>query len=424
MFVQIFYRLLLLPGSLLLLAVQAEAQRVTLQDCKDWTRKNYPLVKKLEYIRLNTKYLNINANKAYFPQFNVNGQATYQSDVTSIPPIVPNVTMPVMDKDQYRIQGELVQTIFDGGFRTSQINMIQSAEQLQLQQVEVSLYSVQQQVVDLYFAILMFDAQLRQQALLKTNLHNTLQKALAALKEGVTFKSSVNELKAELVNADMNETNIRSSRQTLVEMLAQLTGQAFSNTSVFEEPPLPSLLTVGMKRPELRLLDIQKENIGIQKKIAASDLLPTVSAFAMGGYGKPTLNMLANDFGAYWMAGLRLKWSINTLMSLPNTVKSLKMNDKMLDVDKATFIQNTQMAMDRENNEIQKYQALMVQDEEVIKLRASVLESAKAQLENGVITTTDFITKLNAESLSKEIRELHRLQLLKARYQYLIISGN
>ena len=90
------------------------------------------------------------------------------------------------------------------------------------------------------------------------------------------------------------------------------------------------------------MLDLQKQNILIQKKQAASDLLPTVSAFAMGGYGRPTLNMLSNDFGTYWMAGLRLKWSMNTLFSLPNTLKSLNMNDKMLDVEKNTGIQLTE----------------------------------------------------------------------------------
>ncbi|HUN02189.1 MAG TPA: transporter, partial [Niabella sp.] len=168
----------------------------------------------------------------------------------------------------------------------------------------------------------------------------------------------------------------------------------------------------------------QKQNILIQKKQAASDLLPTVSAFAMGGYGRPTLNMLSNDFGTYWMAGLRLKWSMNTLFSLPNTLKSLNMNDKMLDVEKETFQFNTKMAIDKENSEVYKYQQLMKRDDEIIALRSSVMESAKVQLDNGVITTTDFIVKLNAESLARATKELHRLQLLKAQYKILNLSGN
>lgn len=399
-------------------------QEITLQECYQLGKKNYPLVKKQELIKLNSKYLLVNANRAYFPQFNVNGQATYQSEVTQFPQIAPNITLPTLNKDQYRLQAELVQTIFDGGFRTSQINMIKSAEQIQAQQVEVSMQGVQQQITDLYFAILMFDAQLKQQQILKSNLTNTLEKTKAALANGTTFKSSVDELKAEIINAEMIETDIQNNRRAMIEALALLIGKPLPNTTVFIQPQTPVSLSQEIKRPELKLLDLQKENLIIQKKQAKSDLLPTISAFGTGGYGRPTLNILNNNFGTYWMAGLRLKWSLNTLISLPYTIKSLQMNDKMLDVDKETFSLNTKIAMDKEQSEINKYQMLIRQDNEVIALRESVMESAKAQLENGVITTTDYITKLNAENLARQTKQVHELQLLKAKYNYLTISGH
>jgi len=409
--------LFIIPGLL-------NSQPITLEQCYDWTSKNFPLMKNEQYIKLSTKYLNINANRAYFPQLNVNGQGSHQSEVTQIPEFAPNITVPTMSKNQYKLQGELIQTIFDGGFRTSQINMLKSNEKMQLQQLEISMHSVKQQVMDLYFAVLMLDAQLEQQAIHKQNLQNTLDKANAALANGTTFKSSVNELKAEMINADMLEFETRTNRQATIEMLNQLTGQPFTASTKFEEPSSRITDNHIINRPEIKMLDLQKQNIVIQKKQAASDLLPTISAFAMGGYGRPTLNMLSNDFGTYWMAGLRLKWSMNTLFSLPNTLKSLNMNNKMLDVEKETFQFNTKMAIDKENSEVLKYQQLMKQDDEIIALRNSVVESAKAQLENGVITTTDFIVKLNAASLARATKELHRLQLLKAQYKILNLSGN
>ncbi|HRN46801.1 MAG TPA: TolC family protein [Niabella sp.] len=422
-----FYYILRFTPLLALLSIAPgilRSQSVTLEQCHNWSRKNYPLIKNQEHIKSSTKYLNINANRAYFPQLNVNGQGSYQSEVTQIPEFAPNITVPTMSKDQYKLQGELIQTIFDGGFRTSQINMLQSHEKMQLQQLEISMHSVRQQVMDLYFAVLMFDAQLKQQAIHRQNLQNTLDKAIAALANGTTFKSSVNELKAEMINADMLEFETRTNRQAIIEMLNQLTGQTFTATTKFEEPVTRLTNNLTINRPEIKMLDLQKQNILIQKKQAASDLLPTVSAFAMGGYGRPTLNMLSNDFGTYWMAGLRLKWSMNTLFSLPNTLKSLNMNDKMLDVEKETFQFNTKMAIDKENSEVYKYQQLMKRDDEIIALRSSVMESAKVQLDNGVITTTDFIVKLNAESLARATKELHRLQLLKAQYKILNLSGN
>ena len=179
-----FYYILRFTPLLALLSIAPgilRSQSVTLEQCHNWSRKNYPLIKNQEHIKSSTKYLNINANRAYFPQLNVNGQGSYQSEVTQIPEFAPNITVPTMSKDQYKLQGELIQTIFDGGFRTSQINMLQSHEKMQLQQLEISMHSVRQQVMDLYFAVLMFDAQLKQQAIHRQNLQNTLDKAIAAL---------------------------------------------------------------------------------------------------------------------------------------------------------------------------------------------------------------------------------------------------
>lgn len=408
----------------ILICQSALAQPITLQECYERSQKNYPLVKKQDLIKLNSKYLLVNANRAYFPQFNVQGQATYQSEVTQFPQIAPNITLPTLSKDQYRLQAELVQTIFDGGFRTSQINLIKSQELIQTKQVEVSMAAVKQQITDLYFAILMFDAQLKQHQILKSNLTNTLEKTKAALAHGTTFKSSVDELKAEIINAEMVETDLQNNRQAMIETLALLIGRSLPDTTVFSQPQTPEILSPQIKRPELRLIDLQKENLIIQKKQAKSDLLPTISAFGTGGYGRPTLNILNNNFGTYWMAGLRFKWSLNTLISLPYTVKSLQMNDRMLDVDKETFSLNTKIAMDKQQSEINKYQLLIAQDNDAITLRESVMTSAKAQLENGVITTTDYISKLNAEHLARQMKHLHELQLLKAKYNYLTISGN
>jgi hypothetical protein len=41
-------------------------------------------------------------NKAKLPTIDLNAQATYQSDVTSLPISLPNVTVNPPNKDQYR----------------------------------------------------------------------------------------------------------------------------------------------------------------------------------------------------------------------------------------------------------------------------------------------------------------------------------
>jgi hypothetical protein len=69
---------------LFLLPVAVYSQTVTLDSAQDLARKNYPAIRQKDLLK-KTASLNVsNLNKNFLPQFSVNGQASYQSDVTSI----------------------------------------------------------------------------------------------------------------------------------------------------------------------------------------------------------------------------------------------------------------------------------------------------------------------------------------------------
>jgi outer membrane protein TolC len=73
--------------------------------------------------------------------------------------------------------------------------------------------------------------------------------------------------------------------------------------------------------------------------------------------------------------------------------------------------------------EINKYAQLVESDNAIIELRRSVTEAAKAQLENGVITASDFLLQVNAEDQARQSRIFHQLQLLQARVEYNFLIG-
>src|SRR5580693_9333854 len=99
-----------------LLSADAQmAKTFTIDDCYRLARQNYPLIKQKGLIVKSKEYSIENALKGYLPQLSINGQATYQSDVTEIPIKIPNTSIPTISKDQYRIYAEIDQTISDGG---------------------------------------------------------------------------------------------------------------------------------------------------------------------------------------------------------------------------------------------------------------------------------------------------------------------
>ncbi|HSL87921.1 MAG TPA: hypothetical protein VK870_01320, partial [Ignavibacteriaceae bacterium] len=65
--------------------------QVTLEECYEKARINYPLIKQKDYIAKTKDYSVSNIWNGYFPQITLLAQASYQSDVTEIPMSLPGV---------------------------------------------------------------------------------------------------------------------------------------------------------------------------------------------------------------------------------------------------------------------------------------------------------------------------------------------
>jgi outer membrane protein TolC len=405
---------------------KAQSLPVSLDSCYILARQNYPLIKKQDLIVKSGKYSLENAAKFFLPQLSVNGQASYQSETLSFPEAlgnIPGVSLPSISKDQYKIQAELSQQIYDGGYTKNQKALIGANQLIQQQGLEVSLNTLKDRVNQIYFSVLLMTEQLKQNEIRKTDLQGALDKANAVFQNGTGFRSNVDELKAELMNVDMSGIEFRSNRKAYLDMLSLLIGRSLNETTPLLQPE-PLSVGTEVNRPELKLYDLQKQTFDIQEKQLKSDYLPRVSAFVQGAYGRPTLNIIENQFGAWWIGGLRLNWSLGSLYSLKNNRNLLHINRQNQDIEKETFLFNTRLSMSQENGEIKKYTDLLEKDDSAIVLRASVTASAKAQLDNGVITVHEYISKLNDENLSRQSRILHHIQWLQAQYQFKTTSGN
>jgi outer membrane protein TolC len=84
---------------------------------------------------------------------------------------------------------------------------------------------------------------------------------------------------------------------------------------------------------------------------------------------------------------------------------------------------NTNAELALQKSEIDKLTRLVQSDNEIIDLRKDVTSAAKAQLENGVMTASDYLVEVNAEDQARETLIAHQLQLLQARIKYNTIKG-
>jgi len=415
-------RLILFLGICLLI-FPLKSQQISLAECHEMARTNFPLIRQQGLI-IETANTSASALLSqYFPQIQVVGQASYQSDVTKIPISIPNMTIPEMEKDQYKVYAEASQVLYDAGVTGLQRKSIQANAKVEQQKVEVEMYKILDRVNQTYFAVLLMDEQLKQNELLQNDLQTALEKVKVMVKNGVSLATNQQNLVAELLNVNQYKTEILTNRQSLVKVLDLLTGKELSDQTVFVRPPSVASSAVN-QRPELSLIDYQIGNLQLQHKQLTAQNLPKLNLFFQGGYGKPALNMFSNKFEPYYVMGAKLNWQFSKLYTLAKDRANLETQRKNLNLQKDIFNLNNEISQTQQTGEILKLRQMLNSDDEIITLRSKIKQTSATQLENGVITSPDFIREANAEYQARQKKAIHEMQLLLAEYNLQWTKGN
>lgn len=170
-------RLLFILSCSVSLVLQAQPlQQLSLTTAWELAQKNYPAVKQKDLVRQTAGISVENLQKGFLPQFSISGQATYQSDVTSVPISVPGFNIEAPNKDQYKLVADVNQLIYDGGLTKEQKNLQQLNAKVEDQKVEVELYKVKERINQLFLSILYLDEQLKQVELVKKDIETGIKK--------------------------------------------------------------------------------------------------------------------------------------------------------------------------------------------------------------------------------------------------------
>jgi len=351
------------------------------------------------------------------------GQSTYQSAVTEVPIKIPGYTIEAPSKSQQKVVADLSQLIYDGGVTRQRKNFEDLNAVVEDQKVEVELYQIKEKINLYYLGILYMDEQLKQVELVKSDIENGIKRVEAQVQNGTAFKSNLNSLKAELLEVDQRRIETRATKKGLVDAMAVFLGQPINENVQLEKQVINNVVYGEITRPELKLYNDQSKLIDQQNKLITARNRPKASLFAQGGYGRPGLNMLVNEFDTYYIGGLRLNWSLDGLYKTKKEREKVEVNKKIVDTEKETFLLTTNTQLVRQQAEIEKLKQLIVSDSAIIALRRTVTDASKAQLESGVITATDYLIDVNAEDQARQGLITHEVQLIQAQINYLTISG-
>lgn len=414
---------------LMLLAYFPCFAQLRIEDCYQKAQANYPLIKQYDLIEKTKEYNLSNANKGYLPQVMFSAKATYQSDVAQLPIDfsqlgIQGVDIPTLSKDQYNVTLDINQTIWDGGTIKSKKEYIYTASEINKRDVEVSIYAINDRVNQLYFGILLADAQIRQNQLLQDELKRNYDQVQSYVQNGIANQSDLDAIKVDQLKSMQSKAQFISTKKAYIEMLSKLIGEDLSEHTELIKPEPQRTVKNEINRPELVLFDAQIKNLEAQNRQITSGLMPAVGLFVSGGYGKPGLNMLDNNFSAYYVGGVKLSWNIGNFYTQKNSRRKIQANISSVEIQRETFLFNTQLDITQKDNNIDKYFDQLEYDDEIIALRNSVKRASEAKMANGTLSGTDLTRDINAEQLAIQDKIFHETELLLAIYNLKFATNN
>lgn len=396
--------------------------QLDIDQCHDMARQQYPLIKQYGLLEKSEAYTLSNAMKAFLPEvkfsFGANG---FTDPINSSP---KTDAMGMGDMKNYLLNGsiQISQLIYDGGAISAQRKLIKAQAEADKKQLDVRLYEINQRVDQLYFGILMIDEQSKQLKLLQNDLTLSLNTVQSLMNGGLANQSDVDAVKVEQLRAAQQESSLRTSRKSYIQMLGLFIGKALDEKTTLEKPtPLPLSKPQGVQRPELSYYAAQQNLLDTQRKSLTARLLPQLSAFAMGMYHNKVLDMMKP---AMLAGGITLSWKISPFYTRKNDLRSIETKKSMIDQERETFLFNIHLQKEKEQSVVEDLREKLKQDDEIIRLRENIHNVSVTKVQNGIQTINEMLRDVNAVNEARQQKSIHEIQLLEAMYQLKNINNN
>lgn len=397
------------------------AQKITLEEIRELALKKSPLFDKDSINFKKNTFEKEEANQFYLPKIVVNANATYQSDVTEFPDLFPGISFEKLPKDNYNLNVEIQQLLFDGG-KTKKI------KQLSDQQLIIDEYSnainkriLKEKITVLFFQSIMVNK--KKEILLEWLATLNKQKVILEeqIKEGISFKGDLYQIQIEILNIKQQIDEVDSDVKKIKEILTILSGVEFSENTelVFQNENETDFHQ--LERSENHIFEGQEKKMDLNIKLLNREFLPQLFLFGKYGYGRPNFNLLNPNFDNYYIFGLKMNWNISSFYL--NKVKKNKilLQKKEIYYQKDIFNQDLEISLVSKKSDIYKIEKKIISLKEKEILEEKRCTIAKVQYENGIIPLINFLNEITRLYELKVNIQTVQIELLKEKqlYKYL-----
>ncbi|MBW6491125.1 MAG: TolC family protein [Lentimicrobium sp.] len=397
---------------------------ISLDSCRKLAVEHNPQAMQSELYRALQQNQTEISQRGYLPQVNLNGQASWQSEVTKVPINIPNLDIPTISRDQYRVNLDFNQLIWDGGAIKSQQQLDISFLEINLQEIEIGNLRISEAVNQTYFSILLYEENEKLLQLAMDEIHSRLAKIRAGVANGIILPTNADMLDVELIRLEQMLTDVRYNKNAAIYRLTELTGLEANTSIEFVQPAFDDVpLWQNWQRPEYKLFALQQNKLEKQRQMVGLKIMPRLSAFSNVGYGKPGLNMLSNNFDPFFIMGIRFNWNVWDWNITEKNRENIDIQKQITHTRQQAWEMNQRILLNNYKQEILKIESQLAADYRIVDLQQSITASAGAQLESGIITSSEYLTEQNAYTRAKLNLGVNKIMLQRAKLNYLTVIG-
>lgn len=405
--------------------VFTQSGKITLKEAYRQAAANHPLGKRKALLEEAARLSLEQIDATRLPDISLNAEGRFQSENVRVPFEVPGqepIELPLLTA-QAAVEAQYL--LFDGGLAEARREVERSNLLAEQQRVSTDLYQLNKQVDQAFFSVLLLRAR---RAILENNLGNLETKVAqlrAGVRHGTVLPEMVDELEVETLRLESEIEETIGQQQTALGSLSELTGLQLGDSTQLILPNLEDFSpAVELQRPELRLFEQQKSSVLARERLLNASRKPKLSAFARGGVGYPNpLNFFDTEVSPFGLVGLRFSWKVFDWNKTDLERQSLLVQSRLLENSRQAFEYRIQIEEEPYLESIATLERLLERDEAIVALQQKILSRSSARLDSGVITPAEYLDQVNAGIQAQLQLQTHRLQLQKAKVNYLTLKG-
>jgi len=386
---------------------QLEAQ--DLRTVVDMALENNPRVKAQHHQLHKANLEAVAAFRETLPTLNFDASYKHVTNVPEIqiPMIGSSIQMGVYDKFE---TGLSAQYVLFSGFALKNLTVLKN-QATDIQEVGLGKTEKQTafQVIASYRAV---QSIILEQKILQSTterLQLQLKRARSLVTNGMILPVDTLSLTIGLLDFEKKKLENLSNLKTAKQQLQNLVGKEIS-VSTGMVSALKRLLPdwISQNVSELKTIRLQQDMAGTFSQLAKAEYYPKISLHAAYRYGKPGLDMIADEWMQYGVWGAGLTWNLFRGQADAIKIDAAKADEKRISYLKEAASNQLKLDFDKS---ISAYELLLNQlrvTEQALELAREKMEIIRNHYEQGVTTVTDY----NNANLELTEAELGRSRLM------------